>query len=63
MTKRRGMGFGESNGAFETHEGDGGGGWERQGKAFWATLGSRILRRQQTGATRFCSEYLAAGRK
>jgi hypothetical protein len=37
------MRFGESNGAFETHEGDGGSGWECQGKAFWADFGQQNI--------------------
>ncbi len=57
------MRFGESNGAFDLTKGMEEAGGNAKARRFGPILGSRILRRQQTGATRFCSEYLAAGRK
>ena len=57
------MRFGESKGAFDLTKGIEEAGENASAKHFGPTLGSRILRRQQTGATRFCSEYLASGRR
>ena len=57
------MRFGESKGAFDLTKGIEEAGENASAKHFGPTLGSRILRQQQTGATRFCSEYLASGRR
>jgi hypothetical protein len=52
------MRFGESNGAFELTNGMEETGGNAKTRRSGPTLGSRILRRQQTGTTRLSSEYL-----
>ena len=52
------MRFGGINGVFDLTKGIEGTDGNARARRFGPSLGSRILRRQQTGATRFCTEYL-----